>query len=135
MAKITRMSRLPKVVDNAVKEALDKMAKELNSEFEREIRLRKWEWPRATKRKNGERVTSPRDIVDTTALVDSQKMDKMNPYEYKWVWEVDYSAIVHDGGKFKSGGSYLARPWTKSAEEIVKPQDYFADILRRELNG
>jgi hypothetical protein len=34
-----------------------------------------WDWPRATARKNGEVVTSPRDIVDTGALRDSYKYE------------------------------------------------------------
>ena len=33
------------------------------------------------------------------------------------------------------GSPYPERPWTKDAEKEVNIQEYFADILRREIDG
>lgn len=34
-----------------------------------------WSWPKETLRKSGERVTSPRDIIDLGNLYNSQKLE------------------------------------------------------------
>lgn len=38
------------------------------------IRGKFWNWPNTTRRRNGTTVTSPRDIVDTSDLLNSQTM-------------------------------------------------------------
>ena len=124
----------------ATKRALTAAADRLDNEFTTQITSVKWPWQSAggaevTKRKNGNEVREPRNIVDLGNLRKSQTRNQKGRYEVEWTWNVDYSAIVHDGGSLKSGGNYPARKWTKTAEEEVKPLEYFADILRRELDG
>jgi|TARA_B100001059_G_scaffold236685_1_gene289047 hypothetical protein len=121
--------------DSAVKNALVQSANQLDSQFTKEINSKKWDWPNETKRKNGKTVTAPRDIVDLGKLRSSQTRQQTGRYSIEWIWNVDYSAVVHNGARLKGGGTYKARPWTKTAEEEVKPLGYFADILRRELDG
>jgi len=42
-----------------------------------------------------------------------------------------YAALVHNGGFFRLGGQYPARPWTKRALSEVDLVDTFADSFRR----
>ena len=121
--------------DRAVQNALVRSANQLDSQFTKEIDSQKWDWPNETKRKNGQTVSAPRDIVDLGNLKRSQTRQQTGKYSIEWIWNVDYSAVVHNGARLKGGGTYKARPWTKTAEEEVKPLGYFADILRRELDG
>jgi len=136
MPKIYTPNNLPRIFDRAVRDALDKTAKRLSDEFDTQINTSKWPWERGTTvRKKRPPVSSPRDIVDTTDLRESKVQEDIDPYGVKWTWKTDYSSIVHEGGKFMDGSDYPERPWTKGAEEEVNIQEYFADILRRELDG
>ena len=135
MARDTQPKDLERKFRRAVDKSLEKVADEFNGEFQNAITRPIWNWPRPTKIKNGQEVESPRDIVDLGTLKGSQKREKLNSETIQWTWEVDYSAIVHEGGALKSGESYPKRPWTETAEKAVKPLDSFADILRRELDG
>lgn len=130
---------LLKQYPGATQKALTASANRLGRSFTENITKVKWPWKDGevvTKRKNGERVTSPRNIVDLGDLKRSQTREQLSPTEIKWTWEVDYSALVHEGADIlKNGSSYPKRPWTKDAELEVKPLEYFADILRRELDG
>ena len=123
--------------DRAAKEALKATADRLSNEFINEITTVKWGWKgdSPTFRKNGEVVTEPRNIVDQGDLRKSQNRQKDGRYGVKWTWEVDYSALVHDGASLKGGVRYPKRPWTETAEANVVPTGYFEDILRRELDG
>ena len=136
MPKINTPDDLPRIFDRAVRAALDKTAKRLSDEFDTQINTNKWPWDRGTTvRKKRPPASSPRDIVDTTDLRESKVQEDIDPYGVKWTWQTDYSAIVHEGGQFKDGSEYPKRPWTKGAEEEVNIQEYFADILRREIDG
>jgi hypothetical protein len=121
--------------DSAIQNALIGTANELDSQFTKEINSKKWDWPNETKRKNGQTVTAPRDIVDLGKLRSSQTRQQKGRYRVDWIWDVDYSVVVHNGASLKGGGKIKARPWTNTAEDQVKPLGYFADILRRELDG
>lgn len=124
----------------ACKKALDATADRLENEFTTQITKVQWPWESRggrpeTVRKNGTVVTEPRNIVDLGDLRRSQTRTKTTKTTVEWEWQVDYSAIVHDGAALKGSGKYPPRKWTKSAEKEVKPLEYFTDILERELNG
>lgn len=125
----------------AVQKALEETVNKLEDQFKKEIKSSTWQWyslggAKKTLRKNGREVGEPRDIVDLGNLFDSQsEPQQTSKYSFLIKWEVNYSAIVHDGGALKNGRPYPARPWTKTAEDKVQPLGYFADILRRELDG
>lgn len=42
-----------------------------------------------------------------------------------------YAALVHNGGRFRNGGEYRARPWTQRALEDIDLAETFADEFRR----
>jgi hypothetical protein len=94
-----------------------------DKDFDQQMVDSKWAWEtnnpknptNRTRRKNGEVVTSPRDIVDTGALLQSKKRDPINSSITEFIWEDDVAELVHDGGRTKTGKLYPARPWTEPA--------------------
>ena len=140
MAKKYRTKgKQPKDLESAMKRAagiaLFKLVPILDRQFTEEIQTVQWGWPGTTKRKNGQTVSTPRDIIDTGDLMRSQKNQKINNFTWRWTWDVNYSKVVHNGAVFKTGLNYPARPWTKTAERAVKPNEFLNDIIRRELDG
>ena len=129
----------PKDLSSAMKRAAGLALKEivpvLDRQFTEEIQTVEWGWPGTTKRKNGNTVSSPRDIIDTGDLMRSQQNQKIDNFTWRWTWDVEYSKIVHNGAVLKQGGNYPARPWTQTALRVVKPGEFVSDIIRRELNG
>ena len=135
MARDIQPHELRREFDRAVKTALAQTAGKLGAEFTKQISEKKWDWPNETLRKNGQKVTAPRDIVDLGNLRSSQRRENISATAVEWTWHVDYSQVVHEGVPLKNGKTLLARPWTKDAEKEVKPLKDFADRLRRELDG
>jgi hypothetical protein len=56
-------------------DAFEQMSQEFGDKCQEAIEDEIWDWPRDTKRKNGDVVGSPRDIVDTGKLKDSYSME------------------------------------------------------------
>ena len=129
----------PKDISPDLKRALAVAFKEvvpvLDREFTVQIQSNQWPWPGKTKRKNGREAGQIRDIVDLGDLKRSQQNRKINNFTWRWTWDVDYSAVVHNGAVLKQGGIYPPRPWTKTAEKVVNPDKILSDIIRRELDG
>jgi hypothetical protein len=89
-----------------------------DKDFDQQMTSEKWLWENKdaenrTRRKNGEIVDSPRDIVDTGALLQSKQRRQIGKSITEFVWEDDVAELVHDGGRTKTGGAYPARPWTE----------------------
>ena len=136
----TQPRELRRIVGKALHEALKETGEKLDKEFQEQITTSKWDWPNDTLRKNKQFIPKgSRDIVDMGDLRDSQRHRQVNQYAIEWTWEVDYSAIVHNGAPLKGGGEYPAREWTKEAEKELKVENHFSDtftdILEREING
>ena len=55
--------------------AFEEMSQEFGDKCQEAIEDEIWDWPRDTKRKNGDVVGSPRNIVDTGKLKDSYSME------------------------------------------------------------
>ena len=93
--------------------------------FAKEIKAKKWEWNGATLRKNGTVVTSPRDIVDTGALLESYRyIQRGNTYRH--IWSVEYAALVYEGSP-----RYPARPWGKRPLEVLESGERLRDASGR----
>ena len=85
-----------------------------DQDFDQQMASEKWQWnENQTRRKNGEVVGSPRDIVDTGDLLQSKQRRQVSRSITEFVWEDDVAELVHDGGRTKTGGVYPARPWTE----------------------
>lgn len=94
-----------------------------DADFDQQMSSEKWDWKGAesrTRRKNGQVVGEPRDIVDTGDLLRSKQRKQINNSVTEFIWEDDVAELVHDGGTLKRGGAYPARPWT---EETLKDID------------
>jgi hypothetical protein len=101
-----------------VGEAWERFSAHVDSELTRHITEPKWDWPR------GE---SPRDIVDTNDLRNSQRMEidprpgvMITKYRYEGA---KHAPAVHDGAVFKATDSegnprtMPARPWTRELQK------------------
>ena len=85
-----------------------------DADFDQQMASEKWQWnENTTRRKNGETVGSPRDIIDTGALLQSKERKTISSAVTEFVWTDDAAEAVHDGMKTKSGKSLPARPWTQ----------------------
>jgi len=126
---------LPEDIRRAAKKALDTVAPVMDREFTVQIQSKEWGWPKETKRKNGSTAGVIRDIVDLGDLLRSQTDSRIKEFTHRFVWDVQYSSVVHNGANLKQGGNYPGRPWTQTAERVVNPQKRLSDIMRRELDG
>lgn len=89
-----------------------------DKDFDQQMLDEKWTWQNndpqnRTRRKNGQVVGTPRDIVDTGSLHQSKKRNPINGSITEFVWEDEVAELVHNGGTLKNGGAYPARPWTE----------------------
>jgi hypothetical protein len=73
------------------------------------IKSERYGWKGKTERSTGEIASSPRNIVDTGYLRDSQDLDG-DEMDFKIFWTADYAADVHEGV-----GKFPARRWTQEA--------------------
>lgn len=87
-----------------------------------------WGWPRTTKRYNGQTVSSPRDIVDTGALLRSTKIATrftQKGFTVEHSNSAPHAGIVHYGGYVRSPNgarTFLpARPWASIVWKRVPP--------------
>lgn len=96
-----------------------------------------WVYDGETVRKNGETVTSPRDIYDTGALYESgiesfQSSRRPNGAEASWNWDATnssgraYAYYVHEG----AGTNATPRPWT---DEIAIPRKFDNSSIKKAL--
>jgi hypothetical protein len=97
----------------------------------------KWIYSNETKRKNGETVTSPRDIYDLGALYDSGResfriTQGSLDITATWNWDAQnssgraYAWYVHEG----LGTNVAPRPWT---DELQVPSRFEASSVRLAL--
>jgi hypothetical protein len=86
----------------------EKIVRPLGREFRKEIEDEKWRWTDG----------ALRDIVDTGALRDSQKIEREGDTVY-FSWNVPYALYVHEGVVLRSGAVLPARPWTRTAIENI----------------
>lgn len=111
---------LTKKANDAARRAAEIVMGELNNAFQQSLSAQAWEWPRPTKRTVGT-VTSPRNILDTGNLRDTNSWQMSGPYQATFTWSANYATAVHEGyvTKLRSGrqGPGLlvpARPWTRA---------------------
>ena len=59
-------------IQGDLKQGFISVNEELHTNIKQSIQDEKWKWDRVTYRRNGDMVDSPRDIVDTSDLLNSQ---------------------------------------------------------------
>lgn len=119
-------------------EAFGEMVTEFAQEINFQIKDTKWNWPRETVRKNGSVVGSPRDIVDTGELKNSQFIEDVSDI-YKVIgYTADHAALVHEGYQVERNDGTVtdvpARPFIDTAIEDYNPIEAYSEILKEKLN-
>jgi hypothetical protein len=118
--EVNRLMTLRGVCQRTFETAMDWADKD----FDQQMASGKWplaeDWPNVTRRKNGEVVGSPRDIIDTGALLQSKRRDPINSSITEFIWEDDSAEGVHDGMMTKAGKRLPARPWTEPTLDSIE---------------
>ena len=103
-------------IDDRLDRVLEDLGKELDVEFQYQFKqeVYKWKGPQGvTRRKNGEVVTEPRNIVDTGALRNSQQWTVRRAKSLVFAWGggfVDYAGAVFFGIPYP-GANGPGRDW------------------------
>lgn len=103
-----------------------------DADFDQQMTEEKWQWRgpnNPTRRKNGEVVTEPRNIVDLGTLLQSKQRIEQGRGITEFVWTDEKAELVHDGGSLRNGGVYPARPWTEPTLEEI--EEVIDNMLRR----
>jgi hypothetical protein len=106
-------------------------------DFQSEIAENKWRWPNKTIRQNGQSVGSPRNIIDTGNLLQSQSRESLGVDHTAFTWTGQsgstktYALYVHDGCVLKNGRRIPARPFTDHA--IQKLPDIVGALIAKEV--
>jgi hypothetical protein len=98
-----------------VHQAWQETIEEIETANRTAIQAWRYDWPRTTVRQNGDIVSTPRDIVDTANLLESQYVLRINSDRFEFGWDVDYAAAVHEGATTRSDTHLPARRWTQAA--------------------
>jgi len=119
-------------------EAFGEVVGEFAQEINFQIEDSKWTWPRETVRQNGSVVSSPRDIVDTGELKNSQFIEDVSDV-YKVIgYTADHAALVHEGYQIERNNGTVtdvpARPFIDTAIEDYNPIEAYSEILKEKLN-
>lgn len=126
------------IIEDAVNRAFDRLVDRFEDLQKEQIEAVRWRWfNNPTIRSSGQRVNSPRDIVDTGALRDSLQVSNIGNNHVRYEYQEDYSGLVHQGfdgvGRAGSPESYPARPWVVTAYEENDLLEIFREYLAEEL--
>lgn len=123
--------RVPKILTDYGK-ALDQQLKE-------EIKTEQFSWPGETRRRNGETVTSPRDIVDTGAFLRSQRRRRINLTTIRFEWGgsggVTYAGNIFQGIYRGGRDASRVRDWIKPALDALPIGRFFVQEWTRLEKG
>ena len=87
-----------------------------DNDFDAQITRSEWDWKGPdgrTRRRNGQVVTQPRNIVDTGELLSSKTRTQVNRNTVDFTWTAEHAELVHDGADAVNGEEYPARAWTE----------------------
>jgi len=116
-----------------VPQILTTYGKVLGDQLKEEIQTPQFGWPRATKRRNGQTVSSPRDIVDLGGLLRSQRRDRPSATQLRFTWEPKskdgfmYAGLILTGYTTSKGTLVPGRNWIKPALEKQPLDRFFAE--------
>lgn len=106
-----------------------------DQDFDEQMMEEQWDWkgPEGrTRRKNGETVYEPRNIVDMGVLIKSKQRTPMGRSSEEFRWVAEHAQGVHDGYTARGGSLNPARPWTEyTLQDIDGMVQSIGDSLRR----
>jgi hypothetical protein len=104
--------------------------KTIGTEFQEQIKLVQYPWPRRTYRKNGTIEDSPRDIVDLGTFLRSQRRDRVDATTLRFSWNVPYASLIFNGYTTNRGNVCPPRNWIEPALKAQPLDQFFADQWR-----
>ena len=104
--------------------------KTIGTEFQEQIKLVQYPWPRRTYRKNGTIEDSPRDIVDLGGFLRSQRRDRIDATTLRFSWNVPYANLIFTGFTTNRGNVCPPRNWIEPALNAQPLDRFFADQWR-----
>lgn len=131
MARIVNPTATKNILERICQDAFDEVLEQLARGFRELIESPVFDWPNTTRRRNGQVVSTPRDIVDRGDLRDSQQLTKSNPRLASFVWGVRYALYVHQGWTTVSGQELPGRDWTTPVAK--QAPDWFVREVRRRV--
>lgn len=120
-----------------IPQILTTYGKVLDQQLKEEIKTVQFSWPRKTKRRNGQEVGSPRDIVDLGGFLRSQRRDRPSATELRFTWDAKsdkgfpYAPLILTGYTTDKGTLVPGRNWIKPALQAVPLERYFADEWKK----
>lgn len=108
------MFKLDPRFEKQITAAFKQSVKVVEEQAHTEVKSPKWSHPRQTKRKNGDIVSSPRDIVDSGEL-DRSLYSEVQGISGEVGAKADYAALVHEGYTTTGGNDVPSKPFLKTA--------------------
>lgn len=115
-------------LNRAIDRAFLETAEALAAESKNQIAAPVWQWPRYTKRRNGQIAGLVRDRVDTGKLYDADHLEVLSPDRADVVNDAPHAAFVALGTSKMPGTN-----WMEAAIEATDPINEFAKKLREKL--
>lgn len=115
--------------EKLLSKGLENAAQKFSEEFQLTIQSPLFSWPNETNRKNGEKVFTPRNIVDLGAFLNSHSWNMQDSLTAYFEWDTEYSTYILEGYTTSSGGVYPSRDWIRTALN----NNSFESILGQEL--
>jgi hypothetical protein len=115
------------------RQILGKYQTVLDQQLKTEIQTQQFKWPRETRRRNGTRAGTTRDIVDLGNFLRSQRRSFDGRTTITFTWDVPYASLILKGyvtqqrsGGGRSGTLVEGRNWIKPALENAPLEQFFA---------
>ena len=116
-------------LNRAIKKGFEQTVKNFANQCTEEIESEKWQWDGITHRSNGQVVGSPRDIVDTGELRDSQAI-LIEGNKASVDYSAEHAVKVHEGSP---ADNYPARPFMTSAAQAKNWNKELAKNIQKNL--
>ena len=122
-------SEIDRVAADAIAVVVQEFSVALRDSFDAAIYF----WPNETVRSTGEIASSPRNVIDTGQLQDSQAVKQITLKRWEIAWEVAYAAIVLLGFQGVGGNSQPGRDWIGYALSNIDLRQVFSEEVRARL--
>jgi hypothetical protein len=129
VATIVNPAAVKLAIRRPLERALASYADELSQRFRELIESPIFAWPNVTRRRNGQTVATPRDIVDRGDFRDSQRLEFPNPSLARFVWDIHYAIYVYFGWTTVLGTVLPGRDWITPAVQDFERA--YAEAVKR----
>lgn len=117
-------------LNRAIAAGLNKTTQQLAKETQRQIKAKKWGWPRRTQRANGRVAGTTRNIRDLDELLDSMDVLVLDD-QGQITYQAAHSLVVHEGRA--DIPNYPGRPYGTAAIAALDLPTLLETNIRRAL--